>query len=248
MATALITGASGLIGRALLTRWDVAGVDAVPVRHRDSDLLRPGAAVDLITRARPDVVVHLAWCASGTPRYRTSTDNAAWVAATLELWDACRAAGTHLVATGTVLDAGAGAHAADAYTRAKSRLRAALGGHRQLTWLRPHYVFSPADRRPRLVADVLAGEPLGTPRAAHDFVHVDDVARAIVDVVRHRLAGPVDIGSGCLRTVAGLARALGADLPDEIAESGTVADIEPLRRLGWSPTTTTEFFSMQRIP
>lgn len=242
MATALITGATGLIGRAVLAAWDVVGLDPVAVGRGDADLLVPGAPTALITRMRPAVVVHLAWCASGTPGYRSSTDNAAWVTATLELGDACRAAGAHLVATGTVLDD----DHSDAYTSAKSQLRRAIGP--EVTWVRPHYVFSPEGRSPRLVADVLDGAGVANPAAAHDFVHVDDVGRAVVEIVRHRLTGPVDIGSGELRTVARLARALGADLPDETAGSGTVADVEPLRRLGWAPTATTELFSMQRIP
>lgn len=247
MSAALITGATGSIGRATLRHWNVAGLTPLPVGRGDVDLLRPGAAQALVERCSPAVVVHLAWCASGTAGYRHAADNDAWLAATRELWAVCRQRRVALVAAGTVLDTSA--EPADAYTAAKVALRAACSAsiaNGEMAWIRPHFVVDPAARRPRLVADVLGGRPVLNPAAAHDFVHVDDVGRAIVEIVRHRRTGPIDIGTGVARTVAELVGALGQavpGLPDEMPHAGTVADIEPLRRLGWEPTATDQFFA-----
>ena len=84
-ATALITGASGLLGAWTLRHWDVPGLHPVPVRSSDVDLLEVGAAADLVARTAPAVVIHLAWCASGQADYRSSPDNERWVAASVDL-------------------------------------------------------------------------------------------------------------------------------------------------------------------
>src|SRR5438552_17962343 len=81
-STALITGGTGLIGAALLKHWDDANLEPLLVDRSRDDLLVPGTATALIRRVRPDIVIHLAWVASGTPGYRTSPENARWLAAT----------------------------------------------------------------------------------------------------------------------------------------------------------------------
>ena len=96
-AVALITGASGLIGRHVIAQWDVDGLTALPVDHAADDLLEPGVAAALVERERPAVVVHLAWSASGTPGYRHSADNERWLRSSLELVRACEAHGAVVV-------------------------------------------------------------------------------------------------------------------------------------------------------
>ena len=254
MATALITGSSGLIGRRVLQQWPHDDFEAVLVDRSREDLLEPGTPMALIERHRPAVVVHLAWCASSTPGYRHSPDNARWVAASLELAAAARASGASTFATGTALDSSGGG---DAYASAKGRLRELLAPavrNGELTWLRPFYVVSPEDGTPQVVADALraarAGVPveLRTPESPHDFIHVDDVARAIVTCVQHRLHGTVDIGTGGLHTVHALAEALGAHPapptgpgPD-FPHHHQAADTAALAAVGWHPTTTEELF------
>jgi nucleoside-diphosphate-sugar epimerase len=257
--TALITGATGLIGAATLEQW--AGPDLQPVlleRRRD-DLLVPGTARAVVDRVRPDVVIHLAWVASGTPGYRTSADNARWLAATLELAAACVDSGAFLLATGTPLDrepAGA-----DAYSAAKSALWQALSPQvlaGEMGWLRPFYVVAPERRRPALVEQAVrareAGRPITllTPQSRHDFVHVADVGAAAATAACHRLAGETEIGSGRLRSVRELVEALGvaweaSAVPAKSADVSAphahrAANVARLLDLGWSPTTTEELF------
>jgi len=251
-ATTLITGASGLIGGWTLRHW--AGSRPVAVDHAKSDLMRPGTVTAVLDEARPDVVVHLAWSASGTPGYRESEDNALWLEATLELARLCRERDIGLFCTGTVVDETA--EPLDRYTRSKSELRNALASDISsgtVTWLRPHYVFDPEAGRPALLADATAaaaaGRPvlLGSPDSEHDFVHAADVGRAVAQAVKHGLRGVVDIGSGRTRRVSQVVEALGVawqPSAQPFAPTRTSpAIISALTATGWSASLTEEFFA-----
>lgn len=254
--TALITGASGLIGRSVLKNWDVSGIAPVVLDRGSYDLLGPDAAEVALRRLRPAIVIHLAWEASGTPGYRTSTDNDLWVDASLRLAEACRSSGAWFIATGSSLDSAG--MTGDAYTAAKSRLRQALSSEidaGQMTWLRPYYVLDLERRRPALVDQALAARASGrtlelqTPQSQHDFVHVDDTARAIMLAARERLPGELPIGSGHLRRVRDLIDALGVSWtpgrpPDAfVPHLHDAANVTRLLERGWSPTSTEELFS-----
>lgn len=256
-AVALITGASGLIGRHVLAHWDIDELRAEPVERARDDLLQPGVPSALVERLQPAVVVHLAWAASGTPGYRHAADNARWVESSLELARACREAGAALIATGTPLDTTS--EPADAYSESKVRLWRALQpsvAAGAMAWARPYYVIDPERRRPALIEHALtaqaAGAPvvLRTPESRHDFIHAADVGRAIVLAVRHDLRGELPIGSGRLRRVCDLVAALGIaweagaePQADGAAHVDDVADSGRLRELGWSPARTDELFA-----
>ena len=256
-AEVLVTGASGLIGSQVTRHWDLPDYDLVAVEHRENDLLAPGVPSSLLERHRPSVVIHLAWAASGRVDYRTSPDNERWLAASLELKEACDRTGAWLIATGTSLDEVN--PASDAYTSSKHRLRTLLNDHitdLTMTWLRPYYVIDASWRRPALVAEAIgardAGEAivLREPDSTHDFVVAADVGRAIVEVVRWGLRGEVAIGSGCSRRVRDVVAALGtrwvaAEISSptrETPHNHEVADVARLQRCGWSPESTTSFF------
>lgn len=252
-ARALITGASGLIGRHLLEEWSLDDLRPEPL-PRGHDLLVPGTAQEVVSSREPSVVVHLAWCSSGTPGYRHHPDNARWVDASIELRDACLGHRIPFVAMGTVVDGDPGR---DDYSRSKAALRQRLAraiDDAAVTWLRPHYVFDPVGGRPALVAEGVAarqqGRPavLRSPDARHDFIHVVDVARAIVTALGHRLTGSVDIGSGRTRRARDLVERLGAPwvaspgADDGVQHDEHAADVTRLREAGWTPTATEVFF------
>jgi nucleoside-diphosphate-sugar epimerase len=254
-ATALITGASGLVGSWTLRHWDRTSTEPVPLSSADVDLLEPGEPTALVERLRPDVVVHLAWSAGSTPGYRHSPDNDRWLVASLELHQACLRHGARFWATGTVVDDAA--DPSDEYTNAKVALRRDLAGDvdaGNIGWLRPTYVFDQAARSPAVVAHALAArlrdEPvqLQTPDLAHDFVHASDVGAAVAAAVRYDRRGLLPVGSGRLHRVAELVDALGVDWrrSDSVApptsHTGSPADVTWLREIGWKPTTTEEFF------
>jgi nucleoside-diphosphate-sugar epimerase len=258
MATSiLITGAGGLIGTWLCRRLESEHVSVTAVRRPETDLLRAGVPTTMIEDARPDAVVHLAWSASGDPNYRESEDNERWVEATVELLDACRKRDVMLWATGTAVDGNAGA--ADAYARSKADLHRRMAAEIDdgtVGWLRPYYVFDDVAGRPSLVAQALWARDhdetlvLRHPDGEHDFVHAADVASAVALAVRHRAMGELPIGSGTTHRVCECVEALGARWtssanppPEWSAHDHEAADISRLTSIGWSPTTTQEFFS-----
>lgn len=252
MAHVLITGASGFIASHTLMAWPEDDV-VTAVSRVDADLGDEQAFVALLERVRPDVVVHLAWVASGTPDYRGRPENAALAQAAMSAARWCRQADVRFVAAGTVLDDGS---SADAYATAKQALRKGIAREIEtdvVTWLRPYYVFDPVLGRPGVLraatharAEDSAVE-LARPEARHDFVHVGDVARAVIAAVRHDLRGVVEIGSGRLRRVSDLVEAAGARwvhgprADDEIHDE-TAADVTRLLRTGWAPDETERFF------
>ena len=74
-----------------------------------------------------------------------------------------------------------------------------------------------------------------------DWIHVEDVCRAIHYLASSGITGPVTVGTGKSVSVRKLARAMGMghlplveDTPGERMDNQ--ADISKLKDLGWSPT------------
>ncbi len=119
MRRALVTGASGFIGRAVVQALSRRGFDvhgtgrgiAAPGHltmsawHSD-DLLTERGRERIIAATQPTHLVHLAWDAQ-PGRYRDSPDNPAWAAASLDLLTRAVAAGVErIVGIGTCLEYG----------------------------------------------------------------------------------------------------------------------------------------------
>ena len=258
MATRLlISGADGFIGRRCMPLLLALGAEVLAVEDvvPGIDLLEPGAAESVTYSCRPDVVLHLAWVASSTPGYRGHPDNPRWRRTTAEWARVCLDRSTWFLGTGTVVEVDSASP--DAYTSAKvgiwSDLRSDIDNDR-MTWLRPHFVFDPGLGRPEAMAEINRARArdvvpeLRNPLAAHDFVHVEDVASAIALVIREGMRGLVPIGSGRVHTVAQLARAAGARgyesaAPPSQADPLHTADLAKLAGSGWRPRWTEEYFN-----
>ena len=253
MATVLMTGAHGLIGSHVAARWDRAAGTLLCVGRSDVDLLAPGAFKSIIERTAPDVVLHLAWCAGGVRTYRSSPENQVWADVSHEVATLCARNEIAFVVTGTVLDDRD--DATDAYASSKRMLRHALTPEIEagaVTWARPFYVFDPERDRPEVLRVAHEADAAGrsaalkSPRAAHDFIHVMDVARGLLAVVEHRLTHVVDIGSGRLHTVSELVEGAGYVWHEEpggqTLHDDRIADIDTLRAIGWAPIDTERFF------
>jgi nucleoside-diphosphate-sugar epimerase len=252
------------LGRAAVVRT-AARRPSGTAGHEVVDLLEPGAPRALVERVRPTHLLHLAWTTG--EGYGTDPANDAWRRATLELLDAFgRADGRRAVLVGSCAeyawDTGPCSEAitplrpASPYGVAKAATwesaRVIADAHRiSVAWARPFWLYGPGERAGRLVPDacraLLRGERFhcsGTQR--RDFVHVRDVAAALVSLLAADADGAFDIASGVPVGVAEVVRTLAElvgrpDLVTLVADlPGTVAEVvgAPGRlttELGWAP-------------
>jgi dTDP-6-deoxy-L-talose 4-dehydrogenase (NAD+) len=219
-----------------------------------------------IARFGAGTCVHAAWITQPED-YRASPENARLQAESLALARGLFARGVRrLVALGTceeyapspapLHETGAPLAPLNAYALAKHNLRLALeagasAAGASLTWARLFQLYGPGEHPARLPSLVVrrlrAGEPvtLHTPTTVRDWIHVDDVASALLVLVQAAPGRVVNVGTGVghsvERVVRTLARGLGRpDLVSVTAPPGDaaatfVADSTRLRDLGWTP-------------
>jgi nucleoside-diphosphate-sugar epimerase len=214
----LITGASGFIGRHAVPLLRSRGFEVHAIGRDQADLLTPGIPAALVNQIKPTHLLHLAW--NATPgRFWTAPDNLDWVAASLALHRAFAAAGgERAVFAGTcaeydwshgVLDEAATlCNPSTVYGVAKDSLRRLLQASPEsvrLSWGRVFFLYGPHEAPTRLVPDVitslLAGREIlcSDGLVERDFMHVADVAAALIAVLESDVAGPINIASGlCL--------------------------------------------------
>lgn len=239
------------------------------VRWHRADLLDTLAIRELIQTIAPTDLLHAAWVM--TPgKYVSSPENLAWVRSSLTLLEAFVAGGGRRAAVaGTCYeyDWSDGLCSEETPLRPKTLYGAAKAGlqltaqayARQsgftLAWARLFLLYGPHEHQARLVASVTRSLLLNeTARCSHgeqvrDFLHVQDAANALVEVLDRGIEGPINVASGqrtrvkdlILRVADALGRRelvqLGAiPVPPDEAPL-VVADVGRLRReTGWSPS------------
>ena len=212
-----------------------AGVRRDGVIWHEADLLAHGAGEQVTREARASELMHLAWYAV-PGRFWTAPENERWIDASLRLLRSFgEAGGERAVIAGTCAEYawrseplresdspllpatlyGACKHATHVAAAATA---AQLGV--SLAWGRLFFIYGPGEREGRLVSSVLAallsgGEAPSTDgHQMRDFMHVRDVAAALVALLRSEVEGAVNIASGepqpVREIVAEIARQLGA--------------------------------------
>jgi nucleoside-diphosphate-sugar epimerase len=190
------------------------------------DLLSSREVKELVRDTQPTHCLHLAWDAR-PGRFWTSPENLGWVQASLELVQAlarhgCRRA----VFAGTCAEYDWG-HGyccetttplmpATLYGACKHGLRLMVEAHSALVglstaWCRLFLLYGPEEAPQRFVPSViqalLRGEPARCThgRQVRDFLHVEDVASALVAVLESDVRGAINIGSGVAVTLGWVA-------------------------------------------
>lgn len=240
-----------------------------PIRWHTHDFLKPAATSRLLADIQPTHLLHLAWYT--TPKaYWTAPENMQWVSTSLDLLRAfAEHGGTRSVMAGSCAEYewthelyserdtpcrpaslyGACKHGLDVIA---SRFAAQVG--LSYAWARIFFLYGPNEHPARLVASVarplLNGEQArcspGT--QARDFLHVEDAARALVQLLVSGTQGAVNIASGQAVAVRELASRIGdllgrRDLIDFGALPGPTneppvirADVRRLtQEVGWYP-------------
>jgi nucleoside-diphosphate-sugar epimerase len=256
-----VTGAGGLLGRRTASILRAAGADVVGVARRPAegvdrlaDLLDPQSLDDCVRAVRPATVLHLAWVTAHGAFWSDST-NLDWTAATLRL--AARAAedgARAFVGVGSCAEQ-PGPLAPSLYGVAKTAARELLtawgpGRSLRIAWAKLFYVYAEDEPATKLItsaARVLHGG--GTFSVSHpddvlDFIHADDAAAALALLATAPATGAIDVGTGIGRRVEDVLWLLA-----QSAQRGqlrlepephqpplhVVADVHPLRQLGWTP-------------
>jgi nucleoside-diphosphate-sugar epimerase len=215
----LVTGASGFVGRQIVSALDGLGAEAVSPGEPCADLLQAGARRALVEDARADTLIHAAWI-TRHGAFWDSEENLDWVAASLDLTRAFAAAGgRRVVLVGSCAEYDWARPTRSRWRETRPTRPASLYGAAKLaTWtvaaaFAAHAgltaacarLFLPVGRHeapgrllPSLIAAILAGTELGTGPAhlTRDLIDVRDAGEAIARLALSDASGPVNIGSG----------------------------------------------------
>ncbi len=187
------------------------------VRYVGADLLDPEMVKRVLAQIEATHLLHLAW--DVTPgRYWHSAANLEWLEASLRLFRIFAASGGERIVTsgtcaeydwtdGLLVEDQTPLQPNSLYGISKNCLREMLEAAAppldiSWAWARLFWLYGPDERPGRLLSDLaralLAGETVAT-SAGHqrrDYLHVDDVARALLHVLLGAHQGTINIGSG----------------------------------------------------
>jgi UDP-glucose 4-epimerase len=290
----LLTGASGLIGRAV-TRLlyerghEVLATDLHPLPAgfqdlpwRRLDVRQGGRARAVLSDFRPDAVVHLAarhfipWCErhpaatlqtnvlgsqnviegvleAGVGKLVFASSAAVYAPSPRPLQESAALAPDDIYGTSKTMG--------EQLVRLSASRRSEYGSECDTVVLRLFNTIGPGDANahlvPRLISELRGGGRvrLGNLQSVRDYIHVEDVARAIVSAIESELPGCtfLNVGSGTGRSVGDVVEALGGllgralevvSVPAQrraVDRPFLVADIAQARRLlGWEPMVSFE--------
>lgn len=221
----LVTGATGYIGRHVLTALSRSGIavvtagrrEAAGLRFIETDLLAEEDFGGLVRRAGATHLMHLAWEA-GHGGYWTHPSNPRWALATARLVESfCHAGGEGAVVAGSAAEYDwsygwcredvTPADPATPYGRAKDAARRlcqiiARTAGVPLAWARVFHNYGPGEDPRRLVPSVAAALRGERPAfavdasARRDFLHAEDVAEALVRLLTAGADGVANVSSG----------------------------------------------------
>ena len=268
----LVTGAGGFIGshvaRHLVARGDE--VTAVLQRGRGTSritdigprlsIMHADLSTDdidsLVVEAAPDACIHLAWYVEPGSYLTAVAENLASLAAGARLLSALDKSGCpRVVMAGTCLEPSVRIGiktqpALTIYAAAKSALHQVAMHLDNTAAACAHvfYLYGPSEDSRRVVPSViracLEGRRIdvSSGEQRRDFLHVEDVASAIVSIMTSDLRGEVDVCSGTSRPLRDVFQTIGAATgqPELIAIGArpSLSD-EPLDIVGNSATLTT---------
>ena len=218
-----------------------------------------------ITAFAPEVCIHCAWIA--TPGvYLEASENIAHREWSLTMIRKLTEVGTkRFVVTGTCAEYGISANPlreeeepapTTLYGREKNLLRIQLEKDRiqsgaDLIWTRIFYPYGPGEHPDRLISfliqNAIAGKesPLKQPAALRDYIHVQDIAQALLLLAAKAKPGIFNIGTGkgvrlsFLRSLVETEHGKSHHKSDHEhageVQDAVIADVSRISALGWKP-------------
>jgi nucleoside-diphosphate-sugar epimerase len=263
--TILVTGGNGFIGQSVVRQLVERGETPVVLRHRWQGLK---GLESLLPPGDVDSCIHLGWYADTRDYLVNVAENRRSLQDSLDLVEILGVRGcTHFVVAGTSAEYATSDHALseDTPVEPRSVYGAAKASFHQLlrsslaptgmavSWARIFNVTGPGEHPNRLLPyvarSVLAGRevPLTSGTQVRDFLHVDDVADGLVQVLYAARPGAYNVCSGrgvpLSQVLTELAQALGDSAllkfgertQDEHDPDRVVGSNAALRTLGWRP-------------
>jgi nucleoside-diphosphate-sugar epimerase len=259
-----VTGETGFIGSAFC-RLATARGHTVRGFSRHARLASP--PWDDIRDFAPEAFVHTAWITEPGKYLHSEVnrDFAQWSIALLR--GVCALGTRRIVGVGTCIEyAPSSAPMNEAatpiaptspYAISKNEVRLAVEADIQqrgcsFAWARVFYPYGVGEHPRRLCSSIAKSliddreVVLNTPASIKDYIHVDDIASALLAIAESEYSGAVNVGSGTgvpIRDIAGM-MASHIGKPHLVKESPTpapdeypyvVADTAVLRSLGWAP-------------
>lgn len=256
-----------------VTSRQVIPCDTMLKWHR-ADLLANDVGAELVQQVRPTHLLHLAWYTAHR-KYWTALENLQWVSSSLALTEAfLKCGGERAVFAGTcaeydwrygycselltpLVPATLYGSCKTALANIVQALSRQVGS--SLSWARLFHIYGPYERPERVVASTIQALLLDQPALCtsgdqvRDFLHVADVAGALVTLLDSSYDGPINLASGQPVALADLLRRI-ADLLNRrhLLQLGAVqaglneppvliADVRPLLNdLGWRPSLSLE--------
>lgn len=221
MTKVLVTGATGFIGRRVVSRLREEGAYVLPISLSGRggvslDLKNAEAVKCFLERECPDHLIHLAWNVNAG--YMESLENLEWVTASLELLKAfAKNGGQRAVFAGSCIEydwkygflsedlTPLGSDSLYAVSKSalyKMALAYAMRVNLSFAWGRIFFLYGDGEKRERLVPSLidafLKGDKpnLKYPHLRRDYLHVDDVAAALVALLSSACTGAINIASG----------------------------------------------------
>jgi len=225
MKRVLVTGAAGLIGRHTLGPLQALGYEVHALTSKPThqpnwhqvNLWDEAQVTHCLAQLQPTHLLHLAWTTEHGQFWQDPA-NFTWVRASVHLLQQFQAhGGQRVIMAGTCAEYDwnygycreelTPTNPQTTYGRCKNALRALLSAFAEQLglswgWGRIFFLYGPAEPPRRLVATVAAALLRGLPAPCshgnqiRDFLHVQDVAAALVAFLTSEVQGCVNIGSG----------------------------------------------------
>lgn len=201
----------------------------------EHNLLDLATIQPLVYNVRPDAALHAAWYAGHGKIWNTS-ENLDWTAVTLALGKALVASGCRRIVmagscaeylgSGTFREDEASGDPLTLYGKAKMAARILVetlcrDEGVSFAWPRLFHMYGPHENASRLIASainaLLDGKPFQCTdgQQLRDFMHVSDVASALIAVLLSDVSGAINVGSGSPISLAELLLEVGKEIGRE---------------------------------